>query len=80
MEILTVDEAAQMLHKTPGTIRAWILKDKIKARKISAGGNGVFVILRTDLLEFVLSESFQHPTRSQKSVRKTKDLQVRLPV
>lgn len=80
MDILTVDEAAQMLHKTPSTIRSWIVKEKIKARKISAGGSGVFVILRTDLLEFAVSESFRHPTRSQKSMKKTKDPQVRLPV
>ena len=54
-EIITVEEAAHFLNKHPGTIRRWILSKKLKARKISAGGTGVFVLLKNDLLEFSIA-------------------------
>ena len=58
-DILTVSEAASFLHKYPGTIRHWIKTKKLKARRISAGGSGVYVLLRTDLLEFMVSEQIR---------------------
>ena len=58
-DILTVEETAAFLHKHPVTIRHWILGKKLKARKISAGGTGVYVLLRTDVLEYMVAESFK---------------------
>jgi hypothetical protein len=61
-DILTVDETAAFLHKHPVTIRHWIQSHKLKARKIAAGGTGVYVLLRTDILEFIVAESFKEKT------------------
>lgn len=63
-DIFTVSEAASFLHKHPDTIRSWIKNKKLKARKISAGGEGVFVILRSDLLELVVTESFKEKSKT----------------
>jgi excisionase family DNA binding protein len=65
-EILTVAEAAQFLRKHPGTIRRWIASKKLKAKKVPAGGTGVFVILKTDLLEF----SIEKMVRAERIVKK----------
>ncbi len=54
-EIVTVEEAATFLHKHPGTIRRWIEAGKLKARHLSAGGHGIYAILRSDLLEFIVA-------------------------
>ncbi len=67
-EILTVIEAAQFLKKYPGTIRRWIASKKLKARKIPAGGTGVFVILKTDLLEF----SIEKMVKAEKKLNEVK--------
>jgi excisionase family DNA binding protein len=56
-DIVTVEEAAQFLHKHPDTIRRWIESKKLKARHLSAGGHGIYAILRSDLLELVVSGS-----------------------
>lgn len=69
-DIITVEEAAQFLHKHPGTIRRWIETKKLKARHLSAGGHGIYAILRNDLLELAVSGSLEakekaatpHPT------------------
>jgi len=53
-EILTVSETARFLKKHPHTIRRWIIDKKLPAKKIASGGSGVFAILKSDLLEFVL--------------------------
>ena len=56
-DIVTVEEAAQFLHKHPDTIRRWIEHNILKARHLSAGGHGIYAILRSDLLELAVSES-----------------------
>ena len=65
-EILTVQEAAQFLKKHPGTIRRWIASHKLKARRIPAGGTGVFVILKNDLLEFSIEKMVRDESRAKK--------------
>lgn len=69
-EILTVQEAAQFLHKHPGTIRRWVISKKLKARKIPAGGTGVFVLLKTDLLEFSIEKMVRAERKVKKAVKK----------
>jgi excisionase family DNA binding protein len=66
-EILTVTEAASFLKKHPHTVRRWILAKKLRAKKIAAGGSGVFAILKNDLLEYVVSRSVK-----QESINKTR--------
>jgi hypothetical protein len=80
--ILTVEETASFLHKHPVTIRHWIVSKKLKARKISAGGTGVYVLLRTDVLEFVVGESFREKLgKTQKTKRAPKlPQQAQLPI
>jgi excisionase family DNA binding protein len=68
-EILTVQEAAQFLKKHPGTIRRWITSKKLRARKIPAGGTGVFVILKTDLLEFSIANMIRAERRVKKEAK-----------
>jgi len=58
-DIITVEEAAVFLHKHPGTIRRWIETKKLKARHLSAGGHGIYAILRNDLLELIVSGSLE---------------------
>lgn len=69
-EILTVQEAAHFLNKHPGTIRRWIISKKLKARRIPAGGTGVFVILKTDLLEFSIEKMVKAERKVRKEVKK----------
>jgi excisionase family DNA binding protein len=82
MDIMTVDETAAFLHKHPGTVRRLISANKLKARKISAGGSGVYVILRTDLLEFVVAGDQGHHSKQTKTRRPpvTSPLQEKLPI
>ena len=68
-EILTVGEAAQFLRKHPGTIRRWILSKKLKAKKIPAGGTGVFAILKTDLLEFSIAKMVKAERKTKHEVK-----------
>ena len=68
-EILTVVETAQFLNKHPGTIRRWIIAKKLKARKIPAGGTGVFVILKTDLLEFSIAKMVKAEGKAKKETK-----------
>jgi hypothetical protein len=70
-EILTVVEAAQFLRKHPGTIRRWILAKKLKAKKIPAGGTGVFAILKTDLLEFSIEKMVRAERKAKREVKVT---------
>lgn len=58
-DIITVEEAAQFLHKHAGTIRRWIETKKLKAKHLSAGGHGIYAILRSDLLELVISGALE---------------------
>lgn len=64
-EILTATEAATFLKKHPDTIRRWIEGKKLPARKLSAGKNGIYAILRNDLLELAVSETFEKRSRSK---------------
>lgn len=52
-DILTVKEAAKLLKKHPATIRRWIKEKKLSARKVG-GKFGVYLIFRSDLLEFMV--------------------------
>ncbi len=70
-EILTVSEAAQFLRKHPGTIRRWIVAKKLKAKKIPAGGTGVFVILKTDLLEYSIEKMVKADRKVKKEPKVT---------
>ena len=65
-EILTIKEAAALLHKHPDTLRRWIHAKKLKAKKISAGAEGVYVILKSDLLELVIEEEAKAKSRLRK--------------
>ena len=58
-DIVTVEEAATFLHKHPGTIRRWIEGGKLKARHLAAGGHGIYAILRSDLLEFIVAAEIE---------------------
>jgi hypothetical protein len=58
-DIVSINEAAQFLHKHPDTIRRWIEQKKLKARHLSAGGYGIYAILRTDLLELIISNTMK---------------------
>lgn len=58
-DIVTVEEAARFLHKHASTIRHWIETSKLKARHLPAGGKGIYAILRSDLLELVVSGSLE---------------------
>lgn len=80
-EILTALEAAQFLKKHPGTIRRWIIAKKLRARKIPAGGTGVFVILKTDLLEFSIAKMVHQERKAKKEAKKvTPSGQETLPI
>lgn len=54
-DYLTVKEAAKYLKKHPATVRRLIHSRKLKAQKI-AGKYGVYLIDRSDLLEFMMSK------------------------
>ena len=71
-DIVTVEEAAQFLHKHPDTIRRWIEQKFLKARHLSAGGHGIYAILRSDLLELVVSESLETQERVKKKISSPK--------
>lgn len=70
-EIMTVAEAAAYLRKHPTTIRRWIISKKLKARKVAAGGEGVYVLLKTDLLEFAVTKMVKEESRAKKTTKST---------
>lgn len=70
-DIITVDEAAEFLHKHPDTIRRWIETNKLKARHLSAGGHGIYAILRSDLLELVVSGALEAKEKAHMKVPST---------
>jgi excisionase family DNA binding protein len=53
-EYLTVKEVAKYLKKHPKTIRRRIREKKLRAERLS-GKNGIYIITRADLLEFMVS-------------------------
>lgn len=54
-DFLTVKEAAKHLKRHPSTIRRWIKERKLPARKL-AGKYGVYLISRSDILEFMMNK------------------------
>ena len=54
-DFLTVKEAAKYIKKHPATVRGLIKKRKLKAQKL-AGKYGIYLIDRSDLLEFMMSK------------------------
>ncbi|MFC1625729.1 helix-turn-helix domain-containing protein [Patescibacteria group bacterium] len=54
-DYLTVKEAAKYLKKSPSTVRRFIKEKKLVANKL-AGIYGVFIITRSDLLEFMMTK------------------------
>jgi excisionase family DNA binding protein len=57
-DYLTVKEAAKYLKKHPATVRNFIKKRKLKAKKL-AGKYGIYLIDRSDLLEFMMSKMME---------------------
>lgn len=55
---MTVKEAAKYLKKHPATVRRLIRSRKLKAQKL-AGKYGIYLIARSDLLEFMMSKVLQ---------------------
>lgn len=70
-DIVTVEEAAQFLHKHPDTIRRWIETKKLKARHLSAGGHGIYAILRSDLLELAVSGALEAKEKAHLKIPST---------
>lgn len=54
-DYLTVEEAAKYLKKHPSTLRRWIKERNLKAEKLG-GKYGVYIIGRSDLLEFMMTK------------------------
>jgi len=54
-DFLTVKEAARYFKKSPSTVRRLIRERKLKATKL-AGKYGVYLIDRSDLLEYVMAK------------------------
>lgn len=54
-DYLTVKEVARYLKKHPATVRRIIRSRKLKAQKL-AGKFGVYLVARSDLLEFMMSK------------------------
>jgi len=54
-DYLTVKEAAKYLKKHPATVRSLIKNRKLKAQKL-AGKYGIYLIERSDLLEFMMTK------------------------
>ena len=70
-EIMTVAEAAAYIRKHPTTIRRWIISKKLKARKVAAVGEGVYVLLKTDVLEFAVSKMVKDESRASHAPKPT---------
>jgi len=54
-DYLTVKEVAKNFKKHPSTIRRWIRERHLKAEKV-AGKFGLYLISRSDMLEFMMSK------------------------
>jgi len=80
-DIVTVQEAARFLRKHPDTIRRFIEQKKLRARHLSAGGHGIYAILRSDLLEFAVSDELRRKERITRTPKKpVPDPQRQLPL
>jgi len=54
-EFLTVRQAAKILKKHPATLRRYIKKRQLKAKKL-AGKYGIYILSRHDILEFMIGK------------------------
>lgn len=79
-DILTVEEVARFLRKHPDTIRRWIEEHKLRARKLSAGGHGIYAILRSDLLELAITQTMNRQERRRQKKIRQQDPQRQLPL
>lgn len=78
-EIVTVKEAAAFLRKHPATIRHWIEAKILRARKLSAGRNGIYAIARNDLLELMVAGTIERKFKEKKKSPGAKTAQVQMP-
>ena len=53
MELLTVDEVANITRMTAWTVRYWLEKGHLKGKKVGAGTGGRWRIDKKDLEKFV---------------------------
>jgi len=79
-EILTVKEVAKFLQKHPDTIRRWIEKNILTARKLAVGKNGIYAILRNDMLELMVSAAITQKAKQLKKQQEVPQAQVKLPI
>lgn len=63
-EYLTVKEAAKYFKKSPSTVRRLIRSRKLKADKL-AGKFGVYIIARSDMLEFLMSKVMESESKKK---------------
>jgi excisionase family DNA binding protein len=63
-DFLTVKEAAKQLKKSPSTVRRLIRDRKLKAQKL-AGKFGVYIIERSDMLEFLMSRVMSETSKKR---------------
>ena len=78
-EIVTVKEAAAFLQKHPATIRHWIESKILRARKLSAGKNGIYAIARNDLLELMVAGTIERKLKEKKKSPVARTAQVHMP-
>jgi len=52
-EFLTLKQAAKILKKHPTTLRRYIKKRQLKAKKL-AGKYGIYILSHSDVLEFMM--------------------------
>jgi excisionase family DNA binding protein len=62
-DFLTVKEAAKQLKKSPSTVRRLIRDRKLKAQKL-AGKFGVYIIERSDMLEYLMSKMMSEASKN----------------
>ena len=53
-DYLTVDQAATLLHVSPTTVRRWIYKGRLKAKKMKTGRNARVLIEKGELDELLV--------------------------
>ena len=53
-EYITVDQAAELLHVSPTTIRRWIYQGSLKAKKPPTGPNARVLIDKDDIEAFLV--------------------------
>ena len=79
-EVLTVADTASFLQKHPDTIRSWIKSGCLKAKIIPAGGKGVYVLLKNDVLEYMLQKSISKEKNPVKKTKVNPNIQKQFPI